>query len=272
MTDKNRTKLTISNDVSTCELMRKIDFPNAGFIFPAESMNRVLTSAALYSDNPNDIAITHEIDTISVSAKCSIADCKNRVELIENLAAYIHGLLLVEETRLVEKFLSSTFGTEVLVQYDFIDTYTAHIYFSYELPFSQYALLADMLKSETRQFVGDSTVMENIETVTLEYILEFQTFDGLNKMLPDTCNNISSDIDKLKAAVSAAIRYDLNLDQSKIKETKMEDSVKLLFSVLVIAIIAIIVIALIKWIIANLGVAAIILLIGLFLAFIIGKR
>ena len=52
----------------------------------------------------------------------------------------------------------------------------------------------------------------------------------------------------------------------------MEDSVKLLLSVLVLAIIAIVVIALIKWILANLGVAAIILLAGLALAFIIGKR
>lgn len=52
----------------------------------------------------------------------------------------------------------------------------------------------------------------------------------------------------------------------------MEDSVKLLLSMLIIAIIAIVVIAIIKWIMANLGIAAIILLIGLALAFIIGKR
>jgi hypothetical protein len=211
MTDKNRTKLTISNDVSTCELIRKIDFPNTGFIFPEKSVCSVLTSAGYYS-NTDDVAVTHEIDTITVFSKCSIADCKNRVELIENLAAYIHGLLLVEETRLVEKFLSNTFGTEVLVQYDFIDTYTAHIYFSYELPFSQYAFLADMLKSETRQFIGDRTVLDNLETITLEYTLEFQTFDGLNKMLPNTWNNIFSDVNKLKSVVENVIRYNLNLD------------------------------------------------------------
>ena len=52
----------------------------------------------------------------------------------------------------------------------------------------------------------------------------------------------------------------------------MEDSVKLLLSMLVLAIIAILVIAVIKWILANLGVAAIILLLGLALAFIIGKK
>ena len=52
----------------------------------------------------------------------------------------------------------------------------------------------------------------------------------------------------------------------------MEDSIKILFSVLVLAIIAILVIALIKWIIANLGIVAMILLIGLALAFIIGKK
>ena len=52
----------------------------------------------------------------------------------------------------------------------------------------------------------------------------------------------------------------------------MEDSVKLLLSMLVLAIIAIVVIALIKWIMAHLGIAALILLIGLALAFIIGKQ
>lgn len=212
MTSKNRTKLTISNDVNTCELMRKIDFPNTGFIFPEKSINWILTCAASYADNPNNVAITHETDTISVSSKCALSDCKSRVELIENLAAYIHDLLSVEETRLVEKFLSSTFGTEVLVQYDSIDTHIAHIYFSYELPFSQYAFLADMLKSETRQFIGDRTVMENIETMTLEYVLEFQNFDGLNKMLPNTWNNIFSDVDKLKSVIENVIRYNLNLD------------------------------------------------------------
>ena len=52
----------------------------------------------------------------------------------------------------------------------------------------------------------------------------------------------------------------------------MEDSVKILLSMLVLAIIAILVIALINWIMAHLGIAAIILLIGLVLAFIVGKK
>ena len=52
----------------------------------------------------------------------------------------------------------------------------------------------------------------------------------------------------------------------------MEDSIKILLSVLVLAIIAILVIALIKWIMAHLGIAALILLIGLALAFIIGQK
>jgi hypothetical protein len=52
----------------------------------------------------------------------------------------------------------------------------------------------------------------------------------------------------------------------------MEDSIKLLLSLVVIVILAIIAIALIRWIMIHLGIAAIILLIGLVLAFIIGKR
>jgi len=52
----------------------------------------------------------------------------------------------------------------------------------------------------------------------------------------------------------------------------MEDSVKLLFSVFVIVILALVALALIKWIVANLGIAAMILLGGLVLAFIIGKK
>ncbi len=52
----------------------------------------------------------------------------------------------------------------------------------------------------------------------------------------------------------------------------MEDSVKLLLSVLVLAIIAIVVIALIKVILANLGIAAVILIGGLFLSFIIKEK
>ena len=52
----------------------------------------------------------------------------------------------------------------------------------------------------------------------------------------------------------------------------MEDSIKLLLSLVVIVILAIIAIALIKWIMAQLGIAALILLIGLALAFIIGKQ
>lgn len=205
-----RTKLTILDDINTCELMRKVELPNTGFIFPEESVYRVLDNAIKYSPDTNNVAMTHEVDTISVSAKCSIMDCKSRVALIENLAAYIQDLLLVEETRLVERFLSNTFNTEVLVQFDSIDTFIAHVYFSYELPFSQYAFLAETLK--TRQFIGETTVMDNLETITFEYTLDFQTFDGLNKLLHDTWNNIFSDVESLKSAVSEVIRYNLNLD------------------------------------------------------------
>ena len=208
----NRTKLTILDDINTCELMRKVELPNTGFIFPTDSVYRVLDSAGMYSPDTNNVAMTHEIDTISISAKCSIADCKDRAALIENLVAYIQGLLQVEETRLVEKFLSNTFNTEVLVEYDFIDTYTAHVYFSYELPFSQYAFLADMLKSKTRQFNGDVTILDNLETITLEYTLDFQTFDGLNNLLSSTWKSIFSDVDKLKTVIAEVIRYNLNLD------------------------------------------------------------
>jgi len=52
----------------------------------------------------------------------------------------------------------------------------------------------------------------------------------------------------------------------------MEDSVKIILSLALLVIVAIIVIALIKVILANLGIAAIILLGGLVLAFIIGKK
>ena len=52
----------------------------------------------------------------------------------------------------------------------------------------------------------------------------------------------------------------------------MEDSIKILLSLAVIVILAIVAIALIKWIMAHLGIAAIILLIGLALAFVIGKQ
>ena len=207
-----RTKLTILDDINTCELMRKIELPDTGFIFPEESMYRVIDTAIKYSEDTNNVAMTHEVDTISVSAKCSLMDCKSRVELIENLAAYIQGLLQVEKIRLIEKFLSDTYGTKVLVQYDFIDTYTAHVYFSYELPFNQYAFMMDMLKSPSRHFFGDMTILENIEVLTLEYTLDFQTFDGMNNLLRDTWNNIFSDVESLKSAVSEVIRYNLNLD------------------------------------------------------------
>lgn len=208
----NRTKLTILDDINTCELMRKIELPNTGFIFPADSVYRVLDNAIKYSPDTNNVAMTHEVDTISISAKCSIMDCKSRVALIENLVSYINDLLLVEETRLVEKFLSNTFNTEVLVQFDSIDTYIAHIYFSYELPFNQYTFLADMLKSGTRQFNGDITILDNLEVLTLEYTLEFQNFDGLNDLLPSTWKSIFSDVDKLKTVIAEVIRYNLNLD------------------------------------------------------------
>ena len=207
-----RTKLTILDDVATCELMRKIELPDTGFIFPEESMYRVIDTAIKYSPDTNNVAITREIDTVSISAKCSILECKDRAALIENLAAYIHDLVEVEEIRLVEKFLSNTFGTEVLVQFDGIDTYIAHVYFSYELPFNQYALLAEILKSKTRQFNGDVTILDNLETITLEYTLDFQTFDGLNQLLASTWKNIFSDVDKLKTVIAEVIRYNLNLD------------------------------------------------------------
>lgn len=52
----------------------------------------------------------------------------------------------------------------------------------------------------------------------------------------------------------------------------MEDSVKIILSLVLIVILALVTIALIKVILANLGIAAIILLGGLVLAFIIGKK
>jgi len=52
----------------------------------------------------------------------------------------------------------------------------------------------------------------------------------------------------------------------------MEGSVKIILSLILIVIVALVVIALIKWIVANLGIAAMILLGGLVLAFIIGKK
>ena len=52
----------------------------------------------------------------------------------------------------------------------------------------------------------------------------------------------------------------------------MEDSVKIILSLILIVIVALVAIALIKWIIAHLGIAAIILLIGLALAALIGKK
>ena len=52
----------------------------------------------------------------------------------------------------------------------------------------------------------------------------------------------------------------------------MSDSAKIILTAILIAIIAIIALVLIKWIMAHLGIAAIILLIGLALAFIIGKK
>jgi len=192
--------------------MRKIELPNTGFIFPANSVYRVLDNAIKYSPDTNNVAMTHEVDTISISAKCSIADCKARVALIENLVSYINDLVEVEEIRLIEKFLSNTFNTEVLVQFDSIDTFTAHIYFSYELPFNQYTFLADMLKSGTRQFNGDITILDNLEVLTLEYTLDFQNFDGLNNLLPSTWKSIFSDVDKLKTVIAEVIRYNLNLD------------------------------------------------------------
>jgi len=191
--------------------MRKIELPNTGFIFPADSVYQVIDTAIKYSEDTNNVAMTHEIDTISISAKCSLTDCKARVELIENLAAYIQDLLQVEEIRLIEKFLSNTFGTGVLIQTVLIDTFTAHVYFSYELPFNQYAFLADMLKSKTRQFNGDVTILDNLETITLEYTLDFQNFDGLNNLLPSAWKSIFSDVDKLKTVIAEVIRYNLNL-------------------------------------------------------------
>jgi len=208
----NRTKLTILDDVNTCELMRKIDLPDTGFIFPADSVYQVIDTAIKFSEDTNDVAMTHEVDTISISAKCSLTDCKARAALIENLAAYIHDLVEMEEIRLIEKFLSNTFGTEVLIQTVLIDTFTAHVYFSYELPFSQYAFLADMLKSKTRQFNGDVTILDNLEVLTLEYTLDFQNFDGLNNLLPSAWKSIFDDVDKLKTVIAEVIRYNLNLD------------------------------------------------------------
>jgi len=52
----------------------------------------------------------------------------------------------------------------------------------------------------------------------------------------------------------------------------MEDSVKIILSLVLIVILALVTIALIKVILANLGIAAIILLGGLVLAFIIDKK
>lgn len=52
----------------------------------------------------------------------------------------------------------------------------------------------------------------------------------------------------------------------------MEDSVKIILTLILIVIVAIVALALIKWIVANLGIVAIILLGGLVLAFMIGKK
>ena len=52
----------------------------------------------------------------------------------------------------------------------------------------------------------------------------------------------------------------------------MEDSVKIILSLILIVIVALVAIALIKVILANLGIVAAILLGGLVLAFIIGKK